>query len=95
MREIVSDEDVLGGKPRLSGTRIGVLHIYRQYQSGVSPEEIASNYEDVSVADVHGALAFVFDNPDLIRELERTEQQVVDEIRERRPVDPEEFRQET
>lgn len=92
MREIVSDEDVLGGAPRLDGTRIGVLHVYRQYQNGLSPEAIASNYDDVSVADVHNALAFVFDNPDLIRSLEEVEQQTIEQIREQRPVDPDEFK---
>jgi uncharacterized protein (DUF433 family) len=91
MRDIVSDEDVLGGAPRLAGTRIGVLHVYRQYQDDTSPEAIASNYEDVSVADVHSALAFVFDNPDRIRSLERAEREAVERIREERPVDPEEF----
>jgi len=93
MREIVSDEAVLGGAPRLDGTRIGVTHIYRQYQGGTSPEAIASNYDDVSVADVHNALAFVFDNPELIRDQETAEQEAIERIRERRPVDPDEFKQ--
>lgn len=93
MKEIVSDEDVLGGAPRLAGTRVGVVHVYRQYQNGSSPEEVASNYEGVSVADVHNALAFVFDNPKQIRELEATAQAAIEEIREQRPVDPEEFTQ--
>lgn len=93
MREIVSDEDVLGGAPRLDGTRIGVLHIYRQYQDGVSPESIASNHDDVSVADVHAALAFVFDNPEQLRQTEREKQDVVEHIRDQRPVDPDEFKQ--
>jgi len=93
VKEIVSDEDVLGGAPRLAGTRVGVVHVYRQYQNGSSPEEVASNYEGVSVADVHNALAFVFDNPKQIRELEATAQAAIEEIREQRPVDPEEFTQ--
>lgn len=93
MKEIVSDEDVLGGSPRFEGTRIGVLHVYRQYQDGLSPEAIASNYDGVSVADVHNALAFVFDSPDLIRSQERAEQEAIDRIREERPVDPDDFKQ--
>lgn len=89
MRDIVSDDDVLGGAPRLAGTRIGVLHVYRQYQDEASPETIASNYGGVSVADVHNALAFVFDNPDRVRSLERSEREAVERIRAERPVDPE------
>jgi uncharacterized protein (DUF433 family) len=93
MKDIVSDDDVLGGTPRLAGTRVGVVHVYRQYQNGSSPEDIASNYDGVSVADVHNALAFVFDNPKQIRDIEATAQAAVEEIREQRPVDPEEFAQ--
>jgi uncharacterized protein (DUF433 family) len=93
VKDIVSDEDVLGNSPRLEGTRIGVLHIYRQYENGASPEEIAGNYDGISVADVHAALAFVFDNPELIRQRERRNQTVIEGIREQRPVDPEEFTQ--
>ena len=94
MRDIVSEEGVLGGSPRLDGTRIGVVHIYRQYQNGSSPEEIASRYDDVSVGDTHRALAYLFDHPEVIREMDDVEQQVVRAIRENRPVDPEEFKHE-
>ena len=92
MKEIVSDEAVLGGIPRLDGTRIGVVHIYRQYQEGASPEAIASNYDDVTVADVHNALAFVFDNPALLRDQETAEEEAIERIRKQRPVDPGEFK---
>ena len=92
MRDIVSDEAILGGTPRLDGTRIGVVHVYRQYQEGASPEAIASNYDDVTVADVHNALAFVFDNPALLRDQQAAEEEAIERIRERRPVDPEEFK---
>ena len=47
MKEIVSDEETLGGAPRLAGTRIGVLHVYEQYQDGETPEAIASKLEEV------------------------------------------------
>ena len=82
-----------GWRPPSRRTRIGVLHIYRQYQDGSSPEAIASNYDDISVADIHAALAFVFDNPELIRQIERETQEVVAQIRDQRPVDPDEFKQ--
>ncbi len=91
MRAIVSDADVLGGDPRLDGTRIGVMHIYRRYENGETPEAIAAGYDGVSVADVHAALAYVFDNPEEIREIEHRALESVEHIREERPVDPEEF----
>lgn len=57
MPRIVKTEDVLGGDPRIEGRRIGVYHVYQQYVEGSeTPGEIAAKY-DVSVADVHAALA--------------------------------------
>jgi len=91
MREIVSDEGTLGGAPRLAGTRIGVLHVYEQYQDGETPEAIASKYE-LSVADIHHALAYVFDNPERIQQLQDEREETIDEIREKRPVDPDEYK---
>ena len=91
MRAIVTDTDVLGGDPRLDGTRIGVAHVHRRYENGETPEAIAAGYDGVSVADVHAALAYVFDNPEELREVERRAHEAVERIREERPVDPEEF----
>lgn len=91
MKEIVHDEEVLGGDPRLKGTRIGVRHIYRRYEDGETPEEIASGYGDVTVADVHNALAYAFENPDEMRAIERHTRNAIERIREQRPVTPEKF----
>jgi uncharacterized protein (DUF433 family) len=91
MRSIVTSDDVLGGDPRLDGTRIGVVHIYRRYESGETPEEIAASYDDISVAEVHNALAYAFDNPAELRTIEERNQETVERIREDRPVDPAEF----
>ena len=88
MRAIVRDEAVLGGAPRLDGTRVGVLHLLHRYEAGESPEEIAADYDGVSVADVHGALAYAFDNPEEMRTLEQAGQEAIERIREGRPVDP-------
>lgn len=91
MRAIVTDEDVLGGDPRLDGTRIGVIHVYRRYENGETPEEIAADYDGVSVADVHNALAYAFDDPDEMRAIEERAREALDRVRKERPVDPEEF----
>ncbi|MFC4986304.1 DUF433 domain-containing protein [Saliphagus infecundisoli] len=88
MNEIVTDEEVLGGDPRLEGTRIGVIHVYRQYEQGETPEQIAANYEGVTVADVHVALAYAFDNSEEIRQIEEQEREVLKTIRDQRPEKP-------
>ena len=49
-------------------------------------------YSDVTVADVHNALAFVFDNPALLRDQETAKEEAIERIRKQRPVDPEEFK---
>lgn len=70
MPQIVKTEDVLGGDPRIEGHRIGVYHIYQRYVEGnETPEEIATSY-DISVAEVHAALAYAFSNPDEMRDIE-------------------------
>lgn len=88
MRAIVRDEEVLGGDPRLDGTRIGVMHVYRRYEAGEVPEEIAADYDGVTVADVHHALAYAFDNPDEIHELAANDREAVERIRAARGLEP-------
>ena len=93
MKSVVSDEEVLGGGPRLEGTRIGVVHVYRRYEGGEAPEEIAASYDDVTVADVHAALAYAFDHPEELRAIESRASEVVERIREERPLNPAEFKE--
>jgi hypothetical protein len=54
-------------------------------------EGIAASYDGVSVADVHAALAYAFDNPDTLQEIEHRAHDAIEHIRKKRPVDPEEF----
>ena len=56
-------DTVLGGDPR-EAHRIGVHHVYQRYVTGgETPEEIAAG-DDISVAEVHAALAYAFENAD-------------------------------
>jgi uncharacterized protein (DUF433 family) len=93
VRAIVTDEEVLGGDPRLEDTRIGVVTLYRRYEDGESPEAIAAGYDGVTVADIHAALAYAFDHPEEIRAVERRAQEAIERIREKRSIDPEEFKE--
>ena len=65
---IVRDEDVLGGCPRISGTRIRVSDVVVKYRSGDSPEELTNRFEGLKLSDVYGALSFYHSNKDLIDE---------------------------
>lgn len=70
MPEIVTTEGVLGGEPRIEGHRIGVYQIYQRYvEADDSPEAIATSY-DLTVGEVHAALAYAFSNPEAMRAVE-------------------------
>jgi uncharacterized protein (DUF433 family) len=54
--------DVAGGKPRIAGRRITVQDIVIWHDRlGKSADEIATDY-DISLSDVHAALAYYFDH---------------------------------
>jgi uncharacterized protein (DUF433 family) len=77
--QIVKTPEVLGGDPRIEGHRIGVYHVYQRYVEGDdTPEEIATAYE-ISVAEVHAALAYAFSNPEEMREIEARNQSLYEE----------------
>lgn len=67
---IVSTPSVLGGKPRVDGTRIGVYFLHQQVEErGLDPEAVAAEY-DLDVADVYHALAYFHDHPEEMAEVE-------------------------
>jgi uncharacterized protein (DUF433 family) len=54
---------VCGGKPRISGTRIRVQDIVIWYERlGTTADEIVTEYPQLSLADVHAALAYYHDH---------------------------------
>src|SRR5437867_8538151 len=59
---------ICGGKPCIAGHRIRVMDIVALHEKrGMCPEEIACQYPGITLADVHAALAFYFDNRDEIQ----------------------------
>jgi uncharacterized protein (DUF433 family) len=83
MPQIVKTEEVLGGDPRIENHRIGVYHVYQRYVEGNdTPEEIATSY-DISVAEIHAALAYAFSNPEEMREIEARNRALYDEVDDR------------
>ncbi|WP_290815868.1 DUF433 domain-containing protein [Halovivax sp.] len=64
MTDIVRNEGVLGGDPRIEGTRIGVLHVYEFVVEGsCSPEDVADQL-DIGLDEVYAALSYYYANPD-------------------------------
>ena len=65
---ITKTADVCGGKACIAGHRIRVMDIVIWHEDlGMSPDEIAAAYTELSLSDVHAALAYYFDNVEEIR----------------------------
>jgi len=54
--------DCCGGKPRIAGHRIRVQDIVLWTEQGQSPDEIVASFPQLSLADVHAALAYYHDH---------------------------------
>ena len=59
----MSTPGTCGGRPRIDGHRITVEDVaYLHERVGLSPDELVSNYPSITLADVHAALAYYFEN---------------------------------
>ena len=68
---IASDEDVMGGEPRIDGTRIAVRHVAGAViERGHAPAYVADQLE-LSMSAIDEALAYYDDHPEEIRAYER------------------------
>jgi uncharacterized protein (DUF433 family) len=93
MAEIVSTPEVLGGKPRIEGRRISVLHVVDQIQSGRTPEEVTTQF-DLTLGEVHTALAYYHEHPEEMRELREQIAERERELREETITGPEDLPEE-
>ena len=65
---IVEDPEHSDGAPTVAGTGIRVKDIAGAYEhSGYEPDEIVELYPDLSLGDVHRALAYYYDHIDDFR----------------------------
>ena len=55
---IVHTSDILGGKPRIAGHRIGVHRVAGWWKMGLSVEEIGERLSTLTPAEIHAALAY-------------------------------------
>lgn len=83
---IESTPDVCGGKPRIAGTRIRVQDVVVWHERmGLSADEIASRYLQLTLADVYAALAFYHDHREQIDAEMAAGQELVEEMRRLHP----------
>ncbi len=59
-------EELLSGSPCVRGTRVPVRRLWSWHRTGVSVETLLKRYPSLGPAKVLDALAFAFDNMDLV-----------------------------
>ena len=58
LKRVVSDPKVLGGEPRIRGTRIHVAVVLDSLAEGLTPAEIADHFPPLTEDDVRAAIAY-------------------------------------
>lgn len=60
------DSSVLGGSPHVLGSRVPVRRLWAWHRGGASVETLVKRYPNLGPARILDALAFAYDNVDLI-----------------------------
>ena len=81
MADIVWTEDVLGGEPRIEGTRVGVRHVSARVIDAGQPPAYVADQLDLSLSKVYGALSYYYANVEEMRELERENERALERVR--------------
>jgi len=85
-QRIEATPGVCGGKPRLAGRRIRVQDIVAWYEyHGMTPDEIVSGYPQITLADVHAALAYYHAHRTEIQQQMQEDEEFVDRLRQADP----------
>ncbi len=81
-KHIESRDGVCGGKPCVAGTRIRVWDIYVSHEvRGMTPDEIVAQYPEISLAEVHAAMAYYWDHREAIDKQIKEADEFVDQLR--------------
>jgi uncharacterized protein (DUF433 family) len=59
-------EDLLGGSPVVRGTRVPVRRLWNWHRKGISVDTLVKRYSTLGWARVLDALAFAYDNTELV-----------------------------
>ena len=77
---IARDDGVLGGEPRIDGTRVGVRHVAALVIEGGQTPAYTADQFDISMAEVYGALSYYYAHIDDMRQLERENEVAFDQV---------------
>lgn len=88
IQHIVSTPGICGGKPRIANHRIKVQHVAVWHKDvGMTPEQIAEEYE-LTLAEVHAALAYYYDHREEIDRQIREDNEFVERMMKEQGPDP-------
>lgn len=71
MADIVRDDEIRSGDPRIEGTRITVLDIKQRVIEGCEDPHIVAGEYDIALADLFRALTYYYDHRDDFASRER------------------------
>jgi len=70
--------EIKNGVPTIDGTRLKVMHLVIDQRSGLTPEQMLEAHPFLTLAQIHSALAYYYDNREEIDQ-EIARRQVLDE----------------
>ncbi|MGN6563279.1 MAG: DUF433 domain-containing protein [Thermomicrobiales bacterium] len=69
---VVTDQDILSGKPIIRGTRTPVRAVVELWRMGLVPEEMQQSLPHLTLAQVFGALSYYSDHrEEILRHIAR------------------------
>ncbi len=78
---VTRNAEVCGGKPVIGGTRIKVAQIALEYDHlAWAPDEILQAHPHLTLAQIHDALSYYYENADEIRSDLRADEDIVTAI---------------
>jgi uncharacterized protein (DUF433 family) len=82
-QHITTTPGVCGGKPCIADTRVRVWDIAVRAQAGESPDEVLTHFPNLTLSDVHAALAYYYDNREAIDQQAVDDERLAEQLRQR------------
>jgi uncharacterized protein (DUF433 family) len=74
------DANVLGGSPYVVGSRVPVRRLWAFYRKGIPIDTLLRRFPRLGAAKIFDALAFAYDNEEVIQADIRREEQLLDRV---------------
>lgn len=78
---IIINSKIMGGSPHIEGSKIPVRRLWHWHRIGTTVETLLRRYPQLGEAKVLSALAFAYDNKDLIQADMKREEELVAKTR--------------